>query len=256
MLKIDRVAKTYPNGVQALDAISLSVADGESLAIIGGSGCGKSTLLRIASGLDGPSSGAVEVDGQRMTAPHPKVGLIFQEPRLLPWLTVEQNVAFGIEALPPPEKRARIGAVLAKVGLADHGGRWPRELSGGQSQRVAIARALVAQPSVLLLDEPFSALDAFTRLDLQAHLLELWSESRPTMLLVTHDIDEALSVADRVVVMRPDPGRIATVIKVDLPRPRDRLSPFFETAKRHVLRALDATLSHRRLAVAEDSFSI
>lgn len=257
MLTIDAVSKTYPNGTHALEGLTLSVGDGECVAIVGGSGCGKSTLLRILSGLDQPTRGHVTVDGQRITEPHPKVGLIFQEPRLLPWLTVAQNVAFGIDALPREEKAARVAAALTKVGLAGYEHRWPRELSGGQGQRVAIARALVARPSVLLLDEPFSALDAFTRIDLQEHLLDIWTEMRPTLVLVTHDIDEALLIADRIVVMQPNPGRIARIIAVDLPRPRDRLSAFFETSKRTVLRALDETLRHRRATpVHEESFSI
>lgn len=256
MLTIDRVAKTYANGMFALDGVSLTVADGEIVAIVGASGCGKSTLLRIVSGLDQPSSGRVEVDGQLILTPHPAVGLIFQEPRLLPWLTVAENVAFGIDDLPSAVKSARVAAVLAKVGLADYAPRWPRELSGGQGQRVAIARALVARPSVLLLDEPFSALDAFTRLDLQEHLLELWAETRPTLVLVTHDIDEALLLADRIVVMRPNPGRIAKIIAVDLPRPRDRSSAFYETEKRRVLGALDETLPGRRERITENAFTI
>ena len=255
MLTIDTVDKTYANGTHALERVSLSVNAGEIVAIVGGSGCGKSTLLRIISGLDQPSTGAVEVDSQRITAPHPAVGLIFQEPRLLPWLTVAQNIAFGIEEQPRSEKDARVSTVLGKVGLSDYGDRWPRELSGGQGQRVAIARALVARPSVLLLDEPFSALDAFTRLDLQDHLLDLWAETRPTLVIVTHDIDEALLLADRIVVMRPNPGRIARIIPVALPRPRDRLAAFFEEEKRVVLRALDETMTHRRRAT-EEAFSI
>ncbi len=257
MLEIKTVSKTYANGVNALERMSLTVAAGEIVAIVGGSGCGKSTLLRIISGLDQTSGGHVDVDGVRITAPHPAVGLIFQEPRLLPWLSVAQNVAFGIESLPRAEKEGRVTAVLAKVGLAEYSRSWPRELSGGQGQRVAIARALVARPSVLLLDEPFSALDAFTRLDLQDHLLDLWAETKPTLVLVTHDIDEALLLADRIVVMRPNPGRIARIFPVALPRPRDRLSAFFEEEKRGILRALDETLTHRRARAAEvESFSI
>lgn len=256
MLTIDTVSKTYPNGTHALERVSLAVNAGEIVAVVGGSGCGKSTMLRIVSGLEPASAGHVEVDGARITAPHQAVGLIFQEPRLLPWLTVAQNVAFGIAHLPKAEQQERVGAVLAKVGLSDYAPRWPRELSGGQGQRVAIARALVARPTVLLLDEPFSALDAFTRLDLQDHLLELWAETRPTLVVVTHDIDEALLLADRIVVMRPDPGRIARVIPVALPRPRDRLSAFFEEEKRNVLRALDETMTHRKKPAEAESFSI
>ena len=257
MLEIVEVDKTYPNGTHAIECISLAVDRGEIVAVIGGSGCGKSTLLRLASGLDRPTQGHVLLDGAPITEPHPAVGMIFQEPRLLPWLTVAQNVAFGIDDRPPAEKETRVREALGKVGLSDYAQRWPRELSGGQGQRVAIARALVADPRVLLLDEPFSALDAFTRLDLQRHLLELWAETRPTLVLVTHDIDEALLLADRIVVMRPNPGRIATTLALDLPRPRDHVSAFFEAEKRRVLRALDETLAHRRRQVETvDGFTI
>jgi sulfonate transport system ATP-binding protein len=257
MLEIAGLGKVYPNGTRALDRVSLTVAAGEIVAVVGGSGCGKSTLLRLVSGLDTPTEGHVAVDDTRILAPHPAVGLIFQEPRLLPWLTVAQNIAFGINDLPRAEQTARVESALAKVGLADCGDRWPRELSGGQGQRVAIARALVARPSVLLLDEPFSALDAFTRLDLQEHLLDLWADTRPTLLLVTHDIDEALLLANRIVVMRPAPGRVAQIIDIPLARPRDRLTPDYEEAKRTVLRELDKTLAHRRATASKvEDFSI
>src|ERR1700704_3046892 len=162
MLVLDRVGKTYPNGVRALDGISLEVALGEILVVIGGSGCGKSTMLRAISGLDTPTQGQVVLDGTRITAPHEKIGIIFQEPRLLPWLRVADNVGFGLEGPPKEERRERVGSALQRVGLTDKARGWPRELSGGQAQRVAIARALVPRPQVLLLDEPFSALDAFT----------------------------------------------------------------------------------------------
>jgi len=242
MLSLQRVGKTYPNGVRALDGISLDVEPGEIVAVIGGSGCGKSTLLRAISGLDTPSQGQVVLDGAPVTRPHEKIGVIFQEPRLLPWLSVADNVGFGIDDRPKRERHDRIGTVLERVGLSDKAKVWPRELSGGQAQRVAIARALVPQPEVLLLDEPFSALDAFTRVDLQDHLLALWADTRPTLIHVTHDVDEAIVLADRVVVMRPRPGRIADEIAIDLPRPRDRQSAAFDFAKRRVLAALDRSL--------------
>ena len=246
MLSFNHVGKTYPNGVHALEGVSLAVAPGEILVIIGGSGCGKSTLLRAASGLDTASQGSVDLDGTTITAPHEKIGLIFQEPRLLPWLRVADNVAFGLADRPKSERAKRVAVALDRVGLSDKAGVWPRELSGGQAQRVAIARALVTRPSVLLLDEPFSALDAFTRAELQDHLLDLWEEGRPILVLVTHDIEEALVLASRVVVMRAQPGRIAGILDVPLPRPRDRLSPAFEEQKRRVLRLFDSTLMHRR----------
>jgi sulfonate transport system ATP-binding protein len=242
MLNLERVGKTYPNGVRALDAITLEVEPGEIVAVIGGSGCGKSTLLRAISGLDAPTQGAVTLDGVRITAPHESIGIIFQEPRLLPWLSVAGNVGFGIEDRPKPERSQRIANALERVGLSEKAQVWPRELSGGQAQRVAIARALVPRPQVLLLDEPFSALDAFTRVDLQDHLLGLWADAQPTQVLVTHDVEEAIVLADRIVVMRPRPGRIADEIAVDLPRPRDRQSAAFDFAKRRVMAALDRSL--------------
>ena len=242
MLVLEQLSKTYPNGVQALARFSTAIRLGEIVAIIGGSGCGKSTLLRAAAGLDGASSGKITLDGDTITAPHPKIGIIFQEPRLLPWLSVADNIGFGLSELPAALRRERVATALARVGLADKARAWPRELSGGQAQRVAIARALVPQPEVLLLDEPFSALDAFTRRDLQDHLLDLWAETRPTLVLVTHDVDEAVVLADRVLVMRPRPGRLFAEIAVNLARPRDRNSDVFDSFKRRVLTALDRSL--------------
>ena len=243
MLILDRVSKTYPNGVHALGGVSLDVALGEIVAVIGGSGCGKSTLLRAIGGLDPASEGTVTLDGERITRPHEKISIIFQEPRLLPWLKVADNVGFGLGDRPKAERTKRVAAALERVGLSDKAKVWPRELSGGQAQRVAIARALVPRPQVLLLDEPFSALDAFTRTDLQDHLLDLWADTRPTLMLVTHDVDEAIVLADRVIVMCPRPGRVFDEIEVDLPRPRDRQSAAFDFVKRRVLVALDRSLN-------------
>jgi sulfonate transport system ATP-binding protein len=242
MLVLDRVGKRYPNWVHALGGVSLDVELGELVAVIGGSGSGKSTLLRAIGGLDPASEGAIVLDGERIVGPHQKIGVIFQEPRLLPWLKVAGNVGFGLGDRPKAERVQRVAAALKRVGLADKANMWPRELSGGQAQRVAIARALVPRPEVLLLDEPFSALDAFTRTDLQDHLLDLWADARPTLILVTHDVDEAIVLADRVTVMSPRPGRIFDEIEVDLPRPRDRQSAAFDFVKRRVLSALDRSL--------------
>jgi sulfonate transport system ATP-binding protein len=242
MLAIERVGKTYPNGVRALDGVDIEVAPGEVVAVVGGSGCGKSTLLRAVSGLDAPTQGRVVLDGTEVRSPQEKIGIIFQEPRLLPWLSVAQNVGFGLEGGSRTERRSRVDMALRRVGLAEKAGAWPRELSGGQAQRVAIARALAPRPEVLLLDEPFSALDAFTRADLQDHLLNLWSEFKPTLIVVTHDVDEAIVLADRILVMKPRPGRIYEEIVADLPRPRDRQSAAFDFAKRRILAALDLSL--------------
>jgi sulfonate transport system ATP-binding protein len=250
MLVLDRIGKTYPNGVNALDGVSLEVAPGEILVVIGGSGCGKSTMLRAISGLDTPTKGRVLLDGSVITEPREEIGIIFQEPRLLPWLRVADNVGFGLEDRPREERRERVARALARVGLSEKASVWPRELSGGQAQRVAIARALVPRPQVLLLDEPFSALDAFTRADLQVHLLDLWADLKPTLIIVTHDVEEAVVLADRIMVMRPRPGRVYEEITCDLPRPRDRQSAAFDFVKRRVLAALDRSLD--RAVTADD----
>ncbi len=231
--------------MRALDGISLNVEPGEIVAVVGGSGCGKSTLLRLVSGLDNPSQGNVALDGDAIVSPHEKIGIVFQEPRLLPWLTVAGNVGFGLADRPRAERAERVTRQLDRVGLAEKANVWPRELSGGQAQRVALARALVMRPEVLLLDEPFSALDAFTRVDLQDHLLDLWADTKPTLVVVTHDVDEAIVLADRVVVMRPQPGRVFAEIEIDLARPRDRQSAAYDFAKRRVMAALDRSLERK-----------
>jgi sulfonate transport system ATP-binding protein len=242
MLDVNAVGKVYPNGAHALHRASLDIEAGEIVAVVGGSGCGKSTLLRLVAGLDRPTSGRIRLDGETIEAPHPAVGLVFQEPRLLPWLTVAQNVGFGLAGRPRAERQGLVAEVLERVGLAEYARSWPRELSGGQAQRVAIARALAPRPKVLLLDEPFSALDAFTRASLQEHVLDLWKALRPTLLLVTHDVEEAAFLADRILVMRPRPGRFSAEIELGLPRPRDRYGPGVESTKRRILNALDRSL--------------
>jgi len=243
MLSLERLSKTYADGTHALADIALSVRESEIVALIGGSGCGKTTLLRLVAGLDRASSGAIRLDNETIAGPHPSIGIVFQEPRLLPWLSVADNVAFGLADVSAPERKARVGHALEKIGLGEHAKRWPRDLSGGQQQRVAIARAFVANPKVLLLDEPFSALDAFTRASLHEQLLGLWEETRPTVVLVTHDVHEAVTLADRTVVMQPKPGRIFDELPMSLARPRDRAGLPFETSVRRVLMALDQSLN-------------
>ncbi|GGK20105.1 ABC transporter ATP-binding protein [Salinarimonas ramus] len=239
MLTIERLSKTYSDGKRALSDIELDVRRGEIVAIVGGSGCGKTTLMRLVAGLDRPSAGTIAIDGEPVVDPHPKIGVVFQEPRLLPWLTVAQNVAFGLLRRPAGERDGAVADALERVGLAEHADRLPRDLSGGQQQRVAIARAFAAGPEVLLLDEPFSALDAFTRADLHGHLLALWKAAGLTIVIVTHDVAEAVMLADRVVVMRPDPGRVHDEIEVLLARPRERTSPGVEAVSRTLYAALD-----------------
>jgi NitT/TauT family transport system ATP-binding protein len=208
--------------VQALDGLTLEVEPREVVALIGPNGCGKSTLLRVLSGLIAPDAGAVTIDGRPVTGPDPRVGLVFQEPRLLSWRSAEANVAFPLELAgrPRDEQRSRATALLDLVGAGELAEARPRTLSGGQRQRVSIARALALEPAVLLLDEPFSALDALTRERFNGELQELWRRTGTTIVLVTHSITEAVFLADRVVVMSPRPGRVVAQIPVDLPRPR------------------------------------
>ncbi len=238
MLTLSNLSKRYPNGHLALADIDLAVGSGEILGVVGGSGCGKSTLLRLISGLETPTEGRVAINGTPVTGPRDEIGFVFQEPRLMPWLSIDDNVAFGIRHLPKAERDSRVAETLARVGLAGFAGHWPRELSGGMAQRAALARALVGRPEILLLDEPFSALDALTRTDLQEHVLALWAYDRPTMVLVTHDIEEALALSDRIVVMQPAPGRIQATVTPPLPRPRDRASLEFQEWKRRLLAEL------------------
>ena len=217
-LSFDAVSKTYPDGSHALADVSLDIPGGEIVVLLGASGCGKTSLLRIVAGLEETSRGAIRLDGKTIIGPHPAIGMVFQEPRLMPWLTAAQNVAFGLSSARAPA----VAGILSRVGLAAQAEKLPRDLSGGQQQRVALARALVAKPKILLLDEPFSALDAMTREDLQDHLLDLWAVDRPTIVLVTHDIEEAAVLADRIAVFTPHPGRLKAVVTNPLPRPRGR----------------------------------
>jgi NitT/TauT family transport system ATP-binding protein len=208
--------------LQALDGFDLAVERGEIVALIGPNGCGKSTFLRVASGLLAPDAGAVTLDDRPIVGPDPRIGLVFQEPRLLPWRSVADNVTYPLELAGwSRERRAeRLGELLELVGLAESPDARPSQLSGGMRQRAAIARALAVEPEVLLLDEPFSALDALTRDRFNIELLELWDRTGSTIVIVTHSIPEAILLADRVVVMTPRPGRVAATIPIDAPRPR------------------------------------
>ncbi|MDD1729543.1 MAG: ABC transporter ATP-binding protein [Methanospirillum sp.] len=227
--------------VQAIGGVSLSIADDEFVSFVGPSGCGKTTLLRIIAGLDQASSGEVLVDGNRITGPNPKVGMVFQEYSLFPWRTILDNVAFGPE-MRGMSRKGRYDLArryISLVGLDQFEKSYPFELSGGMRQRVAIARALANDPDLLLMDEPFGALDAQTRNKMQSELLDIWDRSKKTILFVTHSVDEAVYLSDRIVVMSSRPGQIRKVIEVTIPRPRDRTAAEFGTLRRDVLGLID-----------------
>jgi len=216
-------ATTSGDRVRALDSTNLEVKPGEFITVVGASGCGKTTLLRLIAGLERCSSGSIRVNGTEQTGPSEQIGIVFQDPTLLPWRTVLENVLLPVQVLKLDSRthRPRALALLDTVGLADFQNKYPHELSGGMRQRVAIARALVHDPAMLLMDEPFGALDALTRDQLNLELLDIWAKTRKTVLLITHSITESVFLADRVIVMSPRPGRVVEEITVDLPRPRD-----------------------------------
>ena len=230
LLEIDRVHKAYgtgPGAVTAVEDVTLTAHPGEMLCIVGPSGCGKTTLLRCVSGLLPPTSGTVTVDGEVVTAPPRSMALVFQDysRSLLPWMTVHANVVLPLKArrMPRAERDDLAAGALAAVGLEGHGHRHPWQLSAGMQQRVAIARALAYTPRILLLDEPFASVDAQTRADLQDLLLDVWHRTNLTVLLVTHDVDEAAYLADRIVVLSASPALVKETIDVELPRPRDQI---------------------------------
>jgi NitT/TauT family transport system ATP-binding protein len=234
------VAKVWapgtPRAHEALRAIDLDIAPGEFVVLLGPSGCGKSTLLYLVAGLEDATGGELWSFGDRIELPSPQRSLIFQEASLFPWLTVGQNVAFGlsIAGMPANQRNEIARLALQRVGLKQAIDKRPDELSGGMRQRVAVARALAMQPKVLLMDEPFAALDVQTRNKMQDFLLEVWRASGASVLFVTHHIDEAVALADRVVVFTARPGRIKTIVPIDLPRPRDPFSPQSEALRRHL----------------------
>lgn len=225
-IELDGVAKrfaTQQGDVTALTGVSLTIEDGEFVTIVGASGCGKSTLLNLVAGFEAPSDGQVHAGGIAVSGPGPDRGVVFQQTALFPWLTVAQNIAFGLRLRANARKAPlsdTVEELLRRTNLTRFRDRRPAELSGGMRQRAAIAAVLAIQPSTLLMDEPFGALDALTRSLMQDFLLELWEQDRKTVLLVTHDIDEAIYLADRTIVMTAHPGRVREVIDVDLPRPR------------------------------------
>ncbi|HYF36102.1 MAG TPA: ABC transporter ATP-binding protein [Prosthecobacter sp.] len=245
-VRLEGITKTFaPSGgngsgrTHALDNVSLSVDAGEFISIVGPSGCGKSTLLRLITGLDAPDAGDLWVGSERITGPNAERGLVFQDPNLFPWLTVSKNIQAGLVARGVlHQKRHEVTEFMRLVGLESFAHSYPHHLSGGMAQRVALARALINHPKVLLLDEPLGALDAFTRMRMQDEVLRLWEARGTTMLLVTHDIDEAIYMSDRIIIMSPRPGRIERDIGIDLPRPRQRSSPEFLHLRGQILEML------------------
>jgi ABC-type nitrate/sulfonate/bicarbonate transport system ATPase subunit len=242
-LTIRNVSKLYaaPDGslVRAVENVTLSVAAGEMVCLVGPSGCGKSTLLRMIAGLDRPSEGELRVGNDLIEGPSAQRGLMFQDPNLFPWLTIRRNIQAGLVARGVlHQQRQEVEAFLKLVGLEAFADVYPHQLSGGMAQRVALARALVNHPRVLLLDEPLGALDAFTRMRMQDEVLRLWQARETTMLLVTHDIDEAIYMGNRIVLMTPRPGRIERLINVRLDRPRERNSPEFLELRARILEML------------------
>ena len=244
-LIVRAVKKTFPapeNPIsrrQVLDGVSFSLAAGELVSLIGPSGCGKSTLLRLIAGLDETDSGELLIGSEPITAPNAERGLVFQDPNLFPWLTVRRNIQAGLVARGVlREKKEEVNEFMRLVGLEIFANVYPHHLSGGMAQRAALARALINHPKVLLLDEPLGALDAFTRMRMQDEVLRLWQARRTTMLLVTHDIDEAIYMSDRIMIMTPRPGRIERTIPITLARPRQRSSEDFLRLRSDILNFL------------------
>lgn len=237
---IDHVVKTYNgrNGeMVALNGVDMDIRENEFVCVVGPSGCGKSTLLNIIGGLDVPTDGHVYVDGKEVDGPGPERGVVFQQYALFPWLTVEKNIAYGLRRLPKEEAKRIVDRYIAMVGLEEFRKSYPKELSGGMKQRVAIARAYAMNPELLLLDEPFGALDAQTRAQLQGDLLDTWEQENKTCFFITHDVEEAVLLSQRVVVMSSRPARIKRVVEIDIPYPRNqatRLEPRFAELKNEI----------------------
>jgi NitT/TauT family transport system ATP-binding protein len=241
-IDISQVTKIYSDPrskreTVALDGISLKVEPNEFICLLGPSGCGKSTLLNMVAGFERPTQGVVAVNGKSVEEPGADRGVVFQQPTLMPWLTVWQNIAFHlkVKGLPKAQQREQAQIYIDRVGLTGFENHFPSELSGGMASRVGLARALLLNPAVILMDEPFAALDAQTKLDMQEELVALWQQDKGTVIFITHSVEEALVLGTRIVVMSARPGRIQEVIPVDMPYPRDITAPAFNDMKRHVL---------------------
>ena len=246
-IRVERLRKVFPShdynkpAVVALDRVDATIKPGEFVSLIGPSGCGKTTWLRLIAGLEIPTEGAIYVGDRKITSPGRERGLVFQDPNLFPWLTVQENIAFGlkIKGKLTSEDQENIASLITLVGLTGFEKSYPYQLSGGMAHRAAIARALVNNPEVLLFDEPFGALDAFTRMKLQNDVLRIWRERKTTMILVTHDVEEAIFLGQRVFAMTPRPARVKKIIDINLDYPRKRDDHTFIALKEEVLGVLD-----------------
>lgn len=245
-IKIDNVHKSFKNtdvskeDIVALNGLSLKITPGSFVSLIGPSGCGKSTLLRLIGGLDNPTDGKLFIDGNEIKKPGSNRGFAFQGSNLFPWLTVEKNIAFGLKARHIyKDNKKEVKNFISLVGLNGFEKSYPHQLSGGMQQRASLARALVGHPDVLLLDEPLGALDAFTRMNLQDEILNIWKKHNMTMIMVTHDVDEAIYMSDQVVVMSARPSKVEAVIDIDLPRPRARAQDTFQEYRTQILDILN-----------------
>ncbi|TDB50971.1 ABC transporter ATP-binding protein [Bacillus sp. CBEL-1] len=245
-VRLERITKRFVNNNKftvVLEDVTVDIEQGDFVTLIGPSGCGKSTLLKMIAGLDTDFEGSVKLDGQVVEGPSLKKGMIFQEHRLFPWLTVEENIAADL-SLKDKQIRKKVDELISIVRLQGFEKSYPRELSGGMSQRVAIARALLRNPDVLLLDEPFGALDAFTRTHLQDVLLEIWNQKKTTMIFVTHDLDESIYLANKVMVMSAKPGKVRSIIPIDLPYPRRKADQSFQKMRHRVLKEFEEVGIH------------
>ena len=242
-LNLDNVSKSFAsadtnNITHALSDITLRVKDGEFLSIVGPSGCGKSTILRLVAGLIVPTTGSLTLNGEAIREPDPKRGMVFQKPTLFPWLTVEQNVAFSLRMLKKEENGA-VDRLIQMIGLSEFRHAYPHQLSGGMAQRVALIRTMINEPDVFLLDEPLGALDAFTRMNMQDELINRWNEKKQIVMMVTHDVDEAIYMGTRILVMAPRPGRVVDDIPIEMDYPRNRTSRQFLTYRKKIMEMLD-----------------
>ena len=253
VLVFDKVTKSFAKTdsadiTHALAEINLTIEPGEFVSIVGTSGCGKSTILRLIAGLIKPTSGEIRLDEKVIESAGPDRVMVFQKPTLFPWLTVEKNISFSMRMQGRRDYKEKVERMLKMVGLEDFRKDYPHQLSGGMAQRVALVRSLINSPDILLLDEPLGALDAFTRMNMQDEILNIWRQEKPTIVMVTHDVEEAIYMGARVLVMEPRPGRVRADIKVDLPEPRERNGEEFQEYRNRILKMLDLDVETETIA--------